>query len=327
MTGEFPSMSVVIPIFNRRELVAGLLVSLEQLHYPHDQLEIIIVDNGSTDGAWEAAEAAAERGLLPLQCFRNPSPTKLPTVSRNFGVRQATGEIVAFTDSDCSVTPTWLKAAASAFEPGVGIVYGQTVIESALNRPVLQHAPSVDAAKTYAETCNIFYRRKAIEEAGGFDESFHSILKGPVWGEDTDLAYRVIELGYRMVYCPHAVVEHKVVKSSFRSWLLEPLRACSWGGVVRRHPKIRRDLLYRSIFSTRMTALFDLLMAGLLLSPLLGWPALLAAVPFLVAKFNEGRRDLPFGLRLARVAGGSVRAFLLFCTLIYSSARYRTLVI
>ncbi len=324
---ELPFISVVVPIFNRRDYVRQQIAALEALEYPRDRFEVIVVDNGSTDGAWEEACALAERGKIAARCFRNPSEVKLPSVSRNFGVKCATGDLVAFTDSDCAVSPGWLTAAAAAFTEGVGVVYGRTVSEEQARRPVFHHTLNVNPRKTYAETCNIFYRREAILRAGGFDESLISVLKGPVWGEDTDLAYRVLELGYRSGFCGGAMVVHKIVPSSFRSWLLEPLRACSWGRVVKRHPGIRRDLLVGRIFCTRMTALFDLMLAGFVLSAFRGWPWLLLAVPFLVAKYLEGGRHLNFGMRAVRLAGGSIRALLLFCALMYTSVRYRTLVL
>ena len=327
MSRRLPFVSVVVPIFNRRNYVRQQLTSLQNLTYPRDCFEVIVVDNGSTDGAWEDACAIASASDFPLRCYRNPSDLRVPSASRNYGVRQAKGEIVAFTDSDCTVSPGWLTAAASAFTHGVGIVYGRTVSDADAVKPVLHHTLTVDSRRTYAETCNIFYVRDVVVRAGGFDESLASVLKGPVWGEDTDLAYRVIELGYRGIFCDDAIVVHKVVPSSFRSWLLEPLRAGPWAKVVKRHPRIRQDLLFNRIFCTRMTALFDLMLAGALLSLAFGWPFLLLVIPFLCAKYAEGGHHLSFGMRVLRLGGGSVRAFLLFCTLMYSSVRYRSLVL
>jgi GT2 family glycosyltransferase len=268
------------------------------------------------------ADRAFRSGVIAI-----PRRYACPRSRSNYGVRQANGEIIAFTDSDCTVTPEWLSAAASSFGPGVGIVYGRTVSETQAAKPVLHHTLNVDARKTYAETCNIFYLRDLVVRAGGFDETLMSVLKGPVWGEDTDLAYRVMALGYRGVFSERAVVVHKVVPSSFRSWLLEPLRAEPWARVIKRHPRIRRDLLFAYFFCTRMTALFDLALAGGILSLRFGWPCLLLAIPFLVAKYLEGGHFLSTGMRIARLAGGSARAFLLFCTLAYSSLRYRSLVL
>jgi glycosyltransferase involved in cell wall biosynthesis len=327
MSDGRPFISVVIPIFNRREYVREQLESFGRVLYPRDCFEVIVVDNGSTDGAWELTRDLALKAEYSLACYRNPFDLRLPSVSRNFGVKQARGEIVAFTDSDCTVTPKWLNAGASAFGPGVGIVYGRTVSDAQAAKPVLHHTLNVDARKTYAETCNILYLRDLILRAGGFDETLVSVLKGPVWGEDTDLAYRVMALGYRGVFSEEAVVIHKVVPSSFRSWLLEPLRAEPWAKVVKRHPRIRKDLLFAHIFCTRMTALFDLAMAGGILSLLFGWAYILMAVPFLFAKYLEGGQHLGTGMRMARLAGGSVRALLLLCTLTYSSLRYRALVL
>jgi len=326
MNTVLPTVSIVVPVFNRKVYVSQLLASIESLTYPRDRFEVIMVDNGSTDGTWEMLVDAAKTLPFRFQCFKNPSEIKLPAASRNFGVSKASGDIIAFTDSDCMVSPGWLDAGALLFSETVGIVQGLTVLDATDPRPVLHHKVVPSAQGTYAETCNIFYKKELIQRVGGFDETMRT-LNDSGWGNDTDLAYRVKALGYKLVFCNEAKVIHHVVPINFRSWLLQPIRAASWSKVVKMHPEIRHDLMVCRYFVTKMTALFDLMLVGLLLGVVIKWFFALLAIPFLILKYREGGHHLSPVLRVVRLGGGSLRAFVLFCTLLYSSVRFRALVL
>jgi glycosyltransferase involved in cell wall biosynthesis len=322
-----PFVSIIVPALNRRELLRQLVESVEALRYPRDRFEAIVVDNGSTDGTLEMLEQTAARAPFVLRYIRNESASRVPSVSRNIGIANARGEILAFTDSDCLVSPQWLSEGVAGFGENVAIVQGRTIPHGGQQRPVLHHTVNVDSRKTYAETCNIFYRRDAVERAGRFDEKLTCMGGEAVWGEDTDLAYRVRALGYRMAFREGALVTHQIVRKSFRSWLLEPLRVWPWPQVVKRHPLIREELLFGRIFYTRMTALFDLLLLGAVLGLSIHPVFLSLALPFLVSRYRDGGDHLNGVLRVARVFGGSLRAFLLFCTLVCGSVRFRALVL
>jgi GT2 family glycosyltransferase len=225
------------------------------------------------------------------------------------------------------VSASWLTAGVASFSSEIGIVQGRTAPDATQPRPVLHHTTTVGSGKSYAETCNIFYRRDLLRSVGGFEETLGSFLKGLVWGEDTDLAYRVRALGYRLAFCEEAMVVHHIVPHRMSSWLLEPLRAWHWANIVKRYPQIRKELLFWRYFFNRMTALFDLMLMSLLLALFVRWWFIFGVAPFLVQKYLEGGRHLSTHLRVVRLLAGSVRAFLLFCTLLYSSIRYRAFVL
>jgi len=327
MNPTTPFISVIVPVYNRKQYMEQLLSSFEILTYPRDCFEVIVVDNFSSDGTWEMLEKAHGNAAYTLRVFRNPSKIRTASSSRNFGVRQSRGQILAFTDSDCVVTPNWLQSGVRSFRPGVGMVQGRTIPHNGEAVPVFHHTVSVKVTNSYGETCNIFYIRDYVMQVGGFDEQLGRIGSAAVWGEDTDLVYRIKALGKTFVPAQDALVYHHIVPTRFRSWLLEPVRAWLWPKVVKRHPGIRRDLLFGRYFFTRMTALFDLLLAGLLLGILWHWEFLFLGVPFLIAKYREGGAHLHSMMRLARVAGGSLRAFVMFCTLLGSSVRFRSVVL
>jgi len=324
---DWPFVSVIIPQYNRKRLTEELLASLGTLTYPRDRFEVVVIDNFSTDGSWEMLQGAAADAPFTLRAYRNPSATRTASSSRNFGIQQSVGKILAFTDSDCLVTPDWLEAGVRAFREGVGIVQGRTVPHSGEARPILHHTISVKADKSYGETCNIFYLRDLVEKVGGFDADLGRVGSAAVWGEDTDLVYRIRALGATLVPASNALVIHHIVPTRFRAWISEPFRAWLWPKVVKRHPLIRHELLFGRYFFTTMTALFDLLMAGVLLGVCWHWFFFALGLPFLICKYREGGAHLHLVLRLARVAGGSLRAFVMFCTLVGGSVRFRSLVL
>jgi glycosyltransferase involved in cell wall biosynthesis len=328
---ELPFVSVIVPTLNRGDMVASLIDSLVEQTYPADRFEVIVVDNGSEDGTkpW----ACRVSGTLPFR-FRflsNSTSFRVPAQSRNLGLAVASGEIVAFTDSDCLVSRDWLEQGVAALNnaPAAGLAQGTTLpLEDGTPWPAVYSTITITSAKAYYETCNIFYRRAALERVSGFHCTFIETWPYPAYyGEDTDLAYRVLEAGFPGLFAPAVLVWHRVFANPIGRWSREPLKAFSWPLIVRRHPRIRKDLLVGRFFLTPMTALFDLGLLGSLAALFTSSFLLLLWIPFLVAKFREGGRHLSFPMRLARVAGGSIRAIVLFSVLVAGSLYFRSLVL
>ena len=296
------------------------------------------MDNGSTDGTWEWLLEAAREPNLCLRCFHNDCPEKLPAVSRNVGLGHARGEIIAFTDSDCRSAPGWLEAGVAQFRDGVGVVVGRTIADPADQPGVLFKSRTVLSANSTFDTCNVFYRREAIERAGGFAQDFISFCSerirqpGPLarelpFGEDIDLGYRVKRLGYRSTFAEEALVLHHVKPQSVRAWLTEPWGASTYPYIVKKHPEIRKELLCLRYFLNPLTALFDVLLLGCCLAWFLHPGFLLLGLPYLVAKARQGGEHLSLPMRGVRLAGASLRALTIFAVLLYGSIRYRSLVI
>jgi glycosyltransferase involved in cell wall biosynthesis len=319
-----PFVSVVVPTYNRKDWVVQLIESLDKQTYPRDKYELIIVDNGSRDGLCEVLNRFAADGVI--RWFPNPLADKVPAAARNFAVRQAKGEIIAFTDSDCVATPAWLAEGVQAFGPGVGIVQGATLPDPNDPRPVLYKTVEVVSEKSYANTCNIFYKKAALEEVGGFSQDFID-FGYPMFGEDIDLACKVKYAGYSLVFSEKTVIYHHIRPQTVMDWLAEPWGAFTFPYIVKKHPTIRRDLLFGHVFLTPLTALFDLMLVGIVLAYSLHPWFLLLAVPFIVMKVREGGRHLTVPMRLVRLAGATVRAFIIFGVLLCGSFRFRSILV
>jgi cellulose synthase/poly-beta-1,6-N-acetylglucosamine synthase-like glycosyltransferase len=109
-----PQVSIIIPIHNSAHTIGQLLDSIQQLDYPSDRYEVLVVDNNSTDDL-EGVVTAYPVRLLHERAVQSSY------AARNQGIRQAKGEILAFTDADCQVHPQWLRHLQSAFrDPAIG---------------------------------------------------------------------------------------------------------------------------------------------------------------------------------------------------------------
>jgi len=249
--GHSLDISVVVPTYNRAELLARLLDALAAQQGV--TFEVIVVDDGSTDGTWEllgrrcGAEATAgSAGGVALHRVRTPVNSG-PATARNIGWRRASAPLIAFIDDDCVPQPGWLAALTGAFAIGAGgpevdIVQGPTLPfpEQAAGRGPFAVFVWVDRDCGRYETCNIAYRRARLEELGGFDESFGTVGGAPVWGEDVDLGWRAREAGARIVFEPAALAHCQVHPSDYLAYLRQIRRHDGLVRNVARHPGLRR---------------------------------------------------------------------------------------
>lgn len=227
------SVAVVVPTHNRRELLEKLLGSLRG----SGAAEVVVVSDGSDDGTDERVLELAS-GWDALRLLRTDRLG--PGGARNAGWRSSRADVIAFIDDDCVAAPGWLDTIVEPFDdPRVGLVQGRTVPDG----PMGPHDRSIAVGSEYGlyESCNIAYRRAALEGVGGFDERYGR--RGRLhFGEDTHLAWRVRRAGWATRFAADAVVRHHV----FARGYLESLRQ-EWGksmfpGLMKDIPELR-DLL------------------------------------------------------------------------------------
>ena len=238
-------MSVVVSTYNRPERLERLLASLRSQTLDASSYEVIVVDNGSSPGTATTLDRERTRPGLTLKTVRH-NLTRGPAGGRNSGWTLARAPLVAFIDDDCLADPDWLTAGlqASRLSPGA-IIQGRTEPDpqEIAHRGLLSHTVAVDALGPQYEACNIFYPRALLESVSGFDESFGLLPAG----EDTDLAWRVIEQGHPAVFAPQALVLHAIEPVGARGMLRIASR---WEAVVRvfaSHPGAR-SMLHQGIF-------------------------------------------------------------------------------
>lgn len=198
------NISVIIPMYNSKRFLDDLFSHLDKCTF-NDGDEVIIIDNGSTDGSTEICEQ---------QVLKRPELYKLFTftdvadsyASRNFGVRQAKGDIFAFTDSDCKPTPEWLDTIRNSISDGE-VMAGDIYLE-VLDNGIWEMYDSVahltqceqNAMKHCVATANMAVNSEDFFKVGLFEERFS--------GGDFNWSQRAFEAGLKIVFHPKAVVYH-----------------------------------------------------------------------------------------------------------------------
>jgi glycosyltransferase involved in cell wall biosynthesis len=198
-----PMVSVVIPAFNAGKHIGKLLDSLAAVEYPGELLEVIVVDNGSSDDTTDIVRRYAVR-LMAETTLHNPG------TARNAGVRQAKGEVIAFIDADCVATRNWITAALAVMrERQADVVAGRVEWDYSTPRNAAEFFDSLVHLRNdisvpkhgTAVTANLIVRSAVFEKTGLF----------PEWkaGEDGAFCLRAAAAGYRLVYAADVTVTHK----------------------------------------------------------------------------------------------------------------------
>jgi GT2 family glycosyltransferase len=233
--------SIVIPTRNRAARLRACLESL--VAQDLQDFEVIVVDNASED---ETEAVAHKRGLTPFVRYLRLSGARGPAVARNVGWRAAQGELVVFTDDDVVARPGWLATLIAAHERDPdAVVQGRTEIDprEAPRLGAFGRSQQVTSGPgPWFQTCNIAYPRALLERLGGFDESFTDAS-----GEDTDLGWRALEAGTRVVFEPTAIVWHAVHDPGALALVRASQRWREGVRNIKRHPQLR-DALHRGVF-------------------------------------------------------------------------------
>jgi glycosyltransferase involved in cell wall biosynthesis len=241
-----PVVSVVICSYNRRSLLRECLTSLFAQTYSKEDYEIIVVDDGSTDGTDAVLQEMASRPGPPLRYFAQEN--KGSATARNLGIAHAGGEIIASIDDDCVATETWIDNAIPYFaDDDVVGVQGQTLpvepVHLHLFPPRFSYTMQITHATWNRQTCNVFYRRQAIMDVGGFNEDY-----GMTGAEDADLAFRIEEKG-KIVFAAEALVHHAVFYDTLAERLRFMKRYQYEPILFRDYPHLRKSLLLGFIHS------------------------------------------------------------------------------
>jgi GT2 family glycosyltransferase len=222
-----PPVTAVVCTRDRAAQLGACLDALVALDYPSDCLDLLVVDNAPLDASTRELVAKYPR----VRYVTEPRPGL--DWARNRGVREARGEIIAFTDDDVSVDTGWVKAMAAAFdeEPHAMCVTGlvvpdeidtpaQALFEAyggfgrGFERRVYRVAPGDGAGRHYGGTgrfgtgANMAFRRSFFEREGFFDPAL-DVGTPTNGGGDLEMFFRVLQSGSALVYEPAAIVRHR----------------------------------------------------------------------------------------------------------------------
>jgi len=198
----WPRVSVVLCSYNGSRTIRDCLEGLERVDYPN--FEVIVVDDGSTDGTADIARGYDVRLIR--------TENRGLSSARNTGLEAATGEIVAYLDDDAYPDPHWLKYLAATFAatdhagvggpnlppPGDGPI--ADCVANAPGGPV--HVLLSDREAEHIPGCNMAFRKASLEAIGGFDPQFRTA------GDDVDVCWRLQQRGWTIGFHPAAMVWH-----------------------------------------------------------------------------------------------------------------------
>ncbi|MGB7439916.1 MAG: glycosyltransferase [Coleofasciculaceae cyanobacterium] len=213
--GFKPKISVIVPIYNGEADLPELLDCLQNQTYPAQQVEYIIVDNGSSDRTGtllnDAVPEAKSQGITVRALQENNIQSSY--AARNTGIRAAESDILVFTDADCRPQPDWLEFMIPPFaQAEVGLVVGEivglqgkTLLEKHAdrNQVLSQQHTLAHSFCPYGQTANLAIRRQALEEVGLFRPYLTT-------GGDADICWRIQrETEWQLKFAPQAIVRHR----------------------------------------------------------------------------------------------------------------------
>jgi glycosyltransferase involved in cell wall biosynthesis len=250
---ETPSVSVIVPAHNAGGTLPAVLAALAAQTAAAASLEVIVVDDASSDDTVDVGNAA---GVRVVSASRRVGVS----ASRNLGADGAQGNVLAFLDADCVPASTWVERGMRELEAtGADILAGQ--IDVAINRPSavalvgLTHDfdQELYASQGFGATGNLWVRRNVFEDVGRFDESLTR-------NEDRDFGLRAVAAGATLLYAPDVVVTHpprrlaQLARRSFRIGRdrgLAAFRARARGGAYVTSDRVRTRLERAGFAPTR----------------------------------------------------------------------------
>ncbi len=199
MCNEIPKVSIIIPAKNEEQRLPSCLNSIKQLDYNHELIEIIVVDNGSTDNTIEIAQK--------FKCRIFVEPNIHISKMRNIGATHSKGKIICFVDADIIVSKLWLKSAIKYFDdPSNGCLTGMinippkpTWVEEiwAMNRKISKDVFTV----RWASSMNMIMPRDVFMQVGGFSVALTT-------GEDVELCSKICAQGLNILFDKKISVTH-----------------------------------------------------------------------------------------------------------------------
>lgn len=212
-----PTVSIIVPMYNAEKNIAILITSLLNLDYPKELLEIILIDNNSNDRTKEVV------GQYPVKLLEE-NRTQSSYAARNKGIKNAKNEILAFTDSDCVVTPQWVREgvtmliskSADLVGGRVAFIYSKQKTAAELYDSIINlHTGSSIEKMNAATTANLLVKSFLFENIGLFPDSVKS-------GGDIQWTSRATKAGFILIHAPKAIVHHptrrlqELLKKDFR---------------------------------------------------------------------------------------------------------------
>jgi len=219
-----PAISVIVPTHNRLGSLRRTISSLLRQDLEPNVYEIIVVDDGSTDGTERYLRELSERSNLRFHTIRRGGPA----AARNRGAELARGQILVFIDDDCIAPTTWLPSIEQALRSQPVAAVGGSIrnqlhgnayacVHDEMNRFISARLEREEGKAWYRATGNFACWASVFRKSGGLDERFST------GGEDREFVARLIKAGERVVHAREILVDH-LHKFTLASFLIHFFR-------------------------------------------------------------------------------------------------------
>ncbi|MSA03911.1 glycosyltransferase [Lactonifactor sp. BIOML-A3] len=232
-------LSIGIIAYNEEEFLPNLLNDMKAQKYPHEQMEILLIDSCSTDKTKEIMQQFRDDNLdfYSIQVLDNPK--KIQAAGWNVAIQNYTGDVLARIDAHTKVMPEYSERVMKTIQDGEMVVGGirPCVIEKDTSwaNVLLQVENSLfgssinssrrSTEKTYVKTMfHAAYRREVLEKVGLFNEK---LLRT----EDNEFHYRIREAGYKLCYDP-TIVSYQYARSDFKRMVKQKYGNGYWIGLT-----------------------------------------------------------------------------------------------
>lgn len=251
-SSRMKSISILIPMHNEEQVLSFVLEALLECDYDRDRLEIIPINDNSTDRTKELLDEYHKKYEF-IRPIHRDCPDRGKPVGLNDAMKVARGEIIIVFDADYRPAKDMLKQLAIAFEdPEVGAVMGR-VIPYNTNKNLLTRLINLERSGGYQVDQQARYNLKTIPQYGGTVGGFRKEVMLEMGGfnplvlaEDTELTYRLYTNGWKVIYANSA----ECYEEAPETWQVRGKQIRRWS---RGHNQVLFRYLFRTIFSTQMT--------------------------------------------------------------------------
>lgn len=240
MNTSRPSVSVVIPTYNRPGFLHHCLRCLSIQASASNPFEVIVVSDGPDPVSEKTTAAYMNMPYMPLQ-FLSLSNKKGPAAARNLGWKAAAGELIIFTDDDCLAGDGFVSGYAAAFQQQDQRVVAFTgkLVVPLPDTPTDYEQNTGRLATAEFVTANCACSKEALALVGGFDETFTM-----AWREDSDLQFKLINHQVPILRVPNAVIIHPVRPANWGISIKEQKKSMFNALLCKKHPLLFRKKIY-----------------------------------------------------------------------------------
>lgn len=295
-----PPVSVTIATYNAEPWIEKVLNSIFEQTYPQELIEIVVVDDGSTDTTREILQGIATGHRNLNLIFQENQGT---AAAHTTGLKNCRGEYTFVLSHDVYAEPDWLESVVEIFEenPQVGIVQGQVVAVREMTEPFAHTVEFTKFNRSFG-TVAIAYRARDLDLVGRY-----YLGELSRFGDDAELAYRLLKHGAKSVFLEKVTARHKVVPEPFWKSIKDAWGRQKFCLLFKMHPQARAFLRHGFLWGSQERYLRTLF-----------WP-LLFPLAGLVYFY-----DRKIGLKWLHLL---LEEIVFFFALVWGSVRYQSVVL